>query len=86
MLVILGTELSKLCAEARNEVLLVAPFIKVTVLEKLLNEIPSNISIRCITLWFPEEVVAGVSDLEVWNLNEALSPALRRGLSICSTI
>lgn len=64
----LGTELSKLCAEARNEVLLVAPFIKVAVLGKLLNEIPSNVPLRCITRWFPEEIIAGVSDLEVWSL------------------
>ena len=65
---ILGTELSNLCAEARNEVLLVAPFIKASVLEKLLNGIPSDVSLKCITRWFPEEIVTGVSDLEVWNL------------------
>lgn len=64
----LGTELSKLCAEARNEVLLVAPFIKAAVLEKLLNDIPSNVPLRCITRWFPEEIIAGISDLEVWSL------------------
>jgi hypothetical protein len=64
----LGTKLSKLCAEARNEVLLVAPFIKVAVLEKLLNEIPSNVPLRFITRWFPEEIIAGISDLEVWSL------------------
>ncbi|MGL6344182.1 MAG: phospholipase D family protein [Waterburya sp.] len=64
----LGTKLSKLCAEAHNEVLLVAPFIKVAVLEKLLNEISSNVPLRCITRWFPEEIIAGISDLEVWNL------------------
>ncbi|MDJ0577652.1 MAG: phospholipase D family protein, partial [Xenococcaceae cyanobacterium MO_234.B1] len=64
----LGTELEKLCAEARNEVLLVAPFIKAPVLEKLLNEIPLDVPLRCVTRWFPEEIVAGVSDLEVWSL------------------
>ena len=65
---LLGTELEKLCAEARNEVLLVAPFIKAPVLEKLLNEIPLDVPLRCVTRWFPEEIVAGVSDLEVWSL------------------
>ena len=64
----LGTELEKLCAEARNEVLLVAPFIKASVLEKLLNEIPLDVPLRFVTRWFPEEIVAGVSDLEVWSL------------------
>ena len=65
---ILGTELSNLCAEARNEVLLVAPFIKASVFERLLNKISANVSLKCITRWFPEEIVAGVSDLEVWKL------------------
>jgi hypothetical protein len=64
-----GTELSNLCAEANKEVLLVAPFIKVSVLEKLMNKIISpDVSLRCVTRWFPEEIVAGVSDLEVWSL------------------
>ena len=65
---ILGTELSKLCTEANQEVLLVAPFIKAFVLERLLDKISPNVSLKCITRWFPEEIVTGVSDLEVWNL------------------
>lgn len=65
---ILGTELSNLCAEANQEVLLVAPFIKASVLEKLLDKISPDVALKCITRWFPEEIVAGVSDLEVWNL------------------
>lgn len=65
---ILGTELSDLCAEANQEILLVAPFIKACVLERLLNKISSNVTLKCITRWFPEEIVAGVSDLEVWDL------------------
>ena len=63
-----GTELSNLCTEANKEVLLVAPFIKAAVLERLLNEISPDVSLRCITRWVPEEIVAGVSDLEVWSL------------------
>lgn len=63
-----GFELSDLYAEANKEVLLVAPFIKASVLKRLLNKISPNVSLKCITRWFPEEIVAGVSDLEVWNL------------------
>ena len=65
---ILGTELSKLCTEANKELLLVAPFIKASVIERLLDKISPGVSLKCITRWFPEEIVAGVSDLEVWNL------------------
>ena len=68
MSTILGTELFNLCAEANQEVLLVAPFIKASVLGRLLNQISPDVSLRCITRWFPEEIVAGVSDLEVWGL------------------
>lgn len=69
---ILGTELSKLCAEADKELLLVAPFIKASVIERLLDKISPAVSLKCITRWFPEEIVAGVSDLEVWNLIQNL--------------
>ncbi len=68
MSTIWGTELFELCAEANQEVLLVAPFIKASVLERLLDRIYPDVSLKCITHWFPEEIVAGVSDLEVWNL------------------
>ncbi len=68
MSAIWGTELSDLCAEANQEVLLVAPFIKASALERLLDLISPDVSLKCITRWFPEEIVAGVSDLEVWNL------------------
>ena len=68
MSTILGTELSNLCSKADREVLLVAPFIKAPVLERLFDQIYSDVSIKCITRWFPEEIVAGVSDLEVWSL------------------
>lgn len=68
MSAIWGTELSDLCADANQEVLLVAPFIKVSVMERLSNKISPGVSLKCITRWFPEEIVAGVSDLEVWNL------------------
>ncbi|WP_158500422.1 hypothetical protein [Xenococcus sp. PCC 7305] len=50
MSLMLGTELSKLCAEARNEILLVAPFIKAPVLERLLTEISLDVSLKCSVL------------------------------------
>lgn len=65
---LLATELEKLCQEASQEVLLVAPFIKAPVLERLLAKISVDVSLKCITRWFPEEIIAGVSDLEVWSL------------------
>lgn len=63
-----GDELITLCQAAQKEVLLVAPFVKVVVLKRVLAEIPECIPVRCITRWFPHEIVAGVSDLEIWPL------------------
>jgi hypothetical protein len=64
----LGSQLEKLCAEACNEVLLVAPFVKAFVLKELLAKISTDITVRCVTRWQPEEILRGVSDLEVWSL------------------
>ncbi|ADE13302.1 hypothetical protein Nhal_0082 [Nitrosococcus halophilus Nc 4] len=64
-----GANLLELCQTAQYEVVLVAPFMKVRALEAVLGAIPENVtSIKCVTRWRPEEIVAGVSDLEVFNL------------------
>ncbi len=65
-----GTQLEELCSQARNEVVLVAPFIKVTALARLLLKIPARVKLDCVTRWRPEEILAGVSDLEVWTVLE----------------
>lgn len=64
----LGHQLEKLCAEAQKDVVLTAPFIKAPVLNKLLSQLPDNVNLKCITRWRPEEILAGVSDLEVWSI------------------
>lgn len=68
-----GNQLEKLCAEAKQEAVLAAPFIKAPVLKRLLSQLPSHVSLKCITRWRPEEVLAGVSDLEVWSIIKARS-------------
>ncbi len=67
-MIIPGIQLEKICTEAYKEILLVAPFIKASVLKKLLTQISSEVTIKCVTRWQPEEIIAGVSDLEVWSL------------------
>src|SRR5688572_5725315 len=64
----LGTRLECLCAEARHEILLAAPFTKKDVVARLLEKVPLSVSVRCVTRWRPEEILAGVSDIEVWPL------------------
>lgn len=64
-----GPELLGLCREAEKEVILVAPFIKRDAMQMTLDVIPHTVSsIRCVTRWRPEEILAGVSDLEIFDL------------------
>ena len=49
---------------ARTRVLLCAPFIKAGVLKRLLTVIPASVTLDIVTRWRPEEIAAGVSDLE----------------------
>lgn len=61
-----GTQLRNLCRGAKNQVILVAPFIKVHALEQILYEVPAHVQVDCVTRWRPDEIASGVSDLEVW--------------------
>lgn len=63
----LGDSLVELCAGARRELLLVAPFIKQPTFERLLSKAP-EVDLRCVTRWRPAEVAAGVSDLTVYEV------------------
>ena len=51
-----------------SKALIVAPFIKIDALRSLLEAIPSNIPLRCVTRWRPTEVAAGVSDPEILDM------------------
>ncbi len=51
---------------AHTKVIICAPFIKAKVLTTLLNRLEDRVSVSIVTRWLPEEVAAGVSDLEVY--------------------
>lgn len=55
-------------ARARSRVLLCAPFIKAGVLKRIFAVIPASVTVDIVTRWRPEEIAAGVSDLEVYDL------------------
>lgn len=63
-----GDALIALCQAASGRLLLVAPYIKATALKRLLDATPSEVAIDVVTRWRPDEVAAGVSDLEVLDL------------------
>lgn len=63
-----GLQLEEICIQARHEVLLAAPFIKLNTFDRLLKSIDKKVKVLCVTRWHPDEIVAGVSDLDVWLL------------------
>lgn len=62
----LGLKLEALAAGARDQVVLVAPFIKQPTLLRLLEQLPASTPLTCATRWRIEELACGVSDLEIW--------------------
>lgn len=65
---VLGDKLVDIMCGARQEVLLVAPYIKRGALTRILDRCPSAAAIRVVTRWRIDEIALGVSDLEVWPL------------------
>ena len=65
----LGNKLLNVVSRAKKHVVLIAPFIKLVSLEKILSTIPISVQkIDCVTRWLPEDVVDGVLDLEIFDL------------------
>ena len=50
--------------ETANNVLIAAPYIKANALRLMLNALPSDTSIECVTRWTPLDIRMGTSDLE----------------------
>ena len=71
-----GEELLALCAQAEDEVVLVAPFVKRAALEQVLAAIPvGGPTIRCVARWRPEEIAAGACDVEIFDVVQQRSDA-----------
>lgn len=67
----LGNLILEMVGAAMAELRLVAPFIKKDVLSKLLQNAPTSAAVTIFTRWRPDEVAAGVSDLEVLDVARA---------------
>jgi len=64
----IGNQLLGLCAEARETLVLAAPFIKYPVMDRILCETAPAVEVHCFTRWRPDEIALGVSDPEIWHL------------------
>lgn len=65
-----GSRIRVLFESAVRKVSVVAPFIKVDALRSLLDVIPADTHLHCVTRWLPQEVAAGVSDPEILDMLE----------------
>ena len=58
-----GDILLEICSNVEH-LTVAAPYIKVDALDKILNDVKSLSSFVCITRWYPNDLVLGVSDVE----------------------
>ena len=65
-----GRRIRALFENTVDTVSVVAPFIKVDALQSLLNVIPTDTHLHCVTRWLPQEVAVGVSDPEILDMLE----------------
>ena len=78
-----GDKLVKLAAHCKDRVTLVAPFIKIRALSAILSSLRPSVTVAVYTRWRAEEVVAGVSDLAVFDLLQKRSLSTLR---LCDTL
>ena len=65
-----GDRIRALFGGAQGEIAIIAPFIKVGALISLLEVVPPDTHLRCVTRWLPREVATGVSDPEILDVLE----------------
>lgn len=58
-------QLNDLISKCSQELIIIAPFIKINALQHILGGI-TNQKIICVTRWLPDDIISGVSDLEVY--------------------
>ena len=66
-----GDRISELLSGAKQDVLIVAPFIRSVALERLLNAVAEGVETTIVTRWRPLDILVGASDLGVFDAAEA---------------
>lgn len=64
----IGDSLLTLANQARDSATLVAPYIKVRALSRVLDALRHGVRLRVFTRWLVEDLAAGASDLDAWEL------------------
>ena len=69
----MGDDITSLLSGAKKRVLIVAPFMRSEALSRLLDSIPVGTETTVVTRWRPTDLLAGASDLGVYDLTESRS-------------
>jgi len=64
----IGENLVEAAGKTTSEAVLIAPFIKVGALTRILERLSSKVSVTVFARWIPGEIAAGVCDLEIYDL------------------
>ena len=64
----IGMKVLELAGKSQSRLVLIAPFIKAAVMKKILGMVTEKVEIFCMTRWRADEIAAGVSDLEVYEI------------------
>lgn len=67
-MIIEGERVKALVTGASSRVILCSPFIKARVFAIILGAVPTGVPVRVVTRWRPDEIAAGLSDLEVFDI------------------
>jgi hypothetical protein len=67
-----GNNLERLVAQASCEVFLVAPFIKRDAFARVIAGVKKGVRVTCVTRWRLPEIIAGVSDPDIWEIVRCL--------------
>lgn len=67
-MICLGDNIISFLSQARHNVLIVAPFIRSEALSRMLDSIQVNVEIKIVTRWRPADLIAGASDLDVFDI------------------
>ena len=71
-----GDDITSFLSGAKKRALIVAPFIRSEALSRLLDSIPVGTETTVVTRWRPTDLLAGASDLGVYDLTESRSVPL----------
>ena len=63
-----GAALLQLASDTVTSLTIVAPFIKLHALSRIVEQLPESADLVVLTRWHLIEILSGVSDIAVWNL------------------